>query len=238
MSSNSECNLYLSLNSEKSGQMDHTVYQGNGKSVQGNWGQKLQCNNCRLQQLWHRYWEKTQKGKITKVKHFVLNVLYMSVFVSAQYQWLMVSPFTLHIYSYKFKKMEGNFQRTGGLQAGIDLVEVGNLILMIKVLHVSDFFLLWSYFFEQMNEWMECFHFGPSSSGWAQYFVPLWPAPLLSCEYYKQYTKILYWGENGLCSSCDEARLWSFPKNPKWYWSPLLIRVSRVQQILSNLIIF
>ncbi|KAI2665291.1 Beta-1,4-N-acetylgalactosaminyltransferase 3 [Labeo rohita] len=40
--------------------------------------------------------------------------------------------------SYKFKKMDGNFQRSGGLQAGIDLVEVGNLILTIKALHVSD----------------------------------------------------------------------------------------------------
>lgn len=49
-----------------------------------------------------------------------------------------MSTFTLQIYSYKFKRMEGNFQRTGGLQAGIDLVEVGNLILTIKALHVSD----------------------------------------------------------------------------------------------------
>lgn len=38
--------------------------------------------------------------------------------------------------------MEGNFQRTGGLQAGIDLVEVGNLNLTIKALHVSDVKLL------------------------------------------------------------------------------------------------
>lgn len=38
---NYECSLHLSSNSEKSGQMDHTVYQGNGKSVQSNWGQKL-----------------------------------------------------------------------------------------------------------------------------------------------------------------------------------------------------
>lgn len=156
----------------------------------------------------------------------------MIVFVRAQYQWLMVSPFTLQIYSYKFKKMEGNFQRTGGLQAGIDLVEVGNLILSIKVLHVSDILLLWSY-----NGWMECFHFWTFSSGWKQYFVPVWPAPLLSCEYYKQYTKILYWGKNGLCSSCDEARLCCFPKSPKWYWSPVLIRVSRIQQSFARLTI-
>lgn len=38
---NYECRFHLSSNSEKSGQMDHTVYQGNGKGVQSNWGQKL-----------------------------------------------------------------------------------------------------------------------------------------------------------------------------------------------------
>lgn len=53
--------------------------------------------------------------------------------------------------------MDGNFQRSGGLQAGIDLVEVGNLILTIKALHVSDscFLLLRICCFRLINGYAE-----------------------------------------------------------------------------------
>lgn len=110
---------------------------------------------------------------------------------------------SLCVCRYEYLRREGNFERSSGLQMGVDTITVSTYETTLYVYKITV-------------KVCGC-HIPVSSSGQSQYRFPVWSAYSLPTEHPGEHQEALRGGQTCLRPHRHEAGLWELTAGARWY---------------------